>query len=322
MDHSAQHGASDMVNRVTSHDDARLPSRRAPWPWFVARLTSWETGRVRPLSQPEVAPAPAPLAGTLERWAWDYLAIVAIEDKFTLDPPPAARETSAPPRPQLRPARPMSVPARRSKTPGREALRAPLPRARLLATFLQHELQAAELMCWAILAFPEAPAAFHRGLATIARDEVRHMNLYRSHMRRLGHGMGDFPRRDWFWERVPSAQTPAQFVATLGIGLEGGNIDHARRFAAQFRAVGDHEGATLQEQIFEEEIPHVRFAFHWFEEWTGARDFQSWLAHLTPPLSPVLMRGDPIERAGRQRSGFSDPFLDELSRWHDRGSGY
>src|SRR5262249_50768073 len=151
-------------------------------------------------------------------------------------------------------------------------------------TFLHHELQAAELMAWAILAFPETPLAFRRGLVGIFADEVRHMGLYARHLERLGHAYGDFPVRDWFWERVPRAATAAHFVAVLGIGFEGGNLDHARRFAERFRAAGDEEGAALQERVCAEEIAHVRFAVRWFGELTGARpDFERWARHLPAP---------------------------------------
>ncbi len=57
------------------------------------------------------------------------------------------------------------------------------------------------------------------------------------------------------------------FVAALGIGLEGANLDHTARFAERFRAVGDEAGAALQERICAEEVPHVRFAASWFARW-------------------------------------------------------
>jgi hypothetical protein len=122
--------------------------------------------------------------------------------------------------------RPASLSAARAKakTPGPEALRAPERRARIAHTFLHHELQAAELMCWAILAFPRSPEKFRLGLAKIACDEVRHMGMYADYLASLGFAFGDFPVRDWFWERVPSAETPAHFVATMGMGFEGNLI--------------------------------------------------------------------------------------------------
>src|SRR4051812_17966955 len=138
---------------------------------------------------------------------------------------------------------PELVAARRGeRTPKQEALEQPHYRARTLHTFLHHELQAAELMCWAILAFPAAPPSFRSGLAKIARDEVRHMRMYRDYLVTLGHAFGDFPVRDWFWERVPASKTPAHFVATLGMGFEGGNLDHTARFRDRFRASGDRRG--------------------------------------------------------------------------------
>ena len=81
-------------------------------------------------------------------------------------------------------------------------------------------IQAAELMAWAILAYPDTPLAFRDGLLKIALDEVRHMRLYRAHIERLGYRVGDFAVRDWFWMRVPTCPDPASFVAVMGLGLE------------------------------------------------------------------------------------------------------
>jgi uncharacterized ferritin-like protein (DUF455 family) len=245
------------------------------------------------------------------------LSATTLAAKFDLPEAPRALESNGPFRAGARPGRPPELVLSRSrrKTPGPEAMKSPVRRAELVHTFLHHELQAAELFCWAILAFPQAPETFRRGLAKIARDEVRHMNLYREHLAELGHAFGDFPVRDWFWERVPTVRNPIEFVATLGMGFEGGNLDHTKRFADCFRAIGDETGARIEETIFEEETAHVRFAIHWFREWTGCCDFRTWMRHLPPPLSPTVMKGQPLERAGRLRSGFDESFVADLAAW-------
>jgi uncharacterized ferritin-like protein (DUF455 family) len=265
----------------------------------------------------------APASGTLEAWAYAYLTTTDLEAKFNLGRPPDSMELGPPSRANARPGRPAELIAAQSrrKTPGREALRTAARRAELVHTFLHHELQAAELFCWAILAYPEAPTPFRRGLAAIARDEVRHMTMYQGYLGRLGYTFGDWPVRDWFWERVPAAQTPVAFVATLGIGFEGGNLDHTKRFAGRLRDIGDKKGAELEEVIFEEEIAHVRFAQNWFRRWTGASEFGVWARHLPPPLSPMLMKGDPMEWTGRMRSGLSEQFVAHLAAWPTRLDG-
>lgn len=259
----------------------------------------------------------APASGTLEDWALAYLSAKDLPAKFELGEPPREVEASAICRATARPGRPPELIAAcsRRKTPGPEAMKSPTRRAELIHTFLHHELQAAELFCWAIVAFPETPESFRRGLAKIARDEVRHMGLYRDHLAGLGRAFGDFPVRDWFWQRVPTVKSPLEFVATLGMGFEGGNLDHTKRFADCFRSIGDEAGARLQETIFEEEMSHVRFAVRWFREWTGRCDFSTWMRHLPPPLSPTLMKGQPLERTGRLRCGFSESFLADLAAW-------
>jgi uncharacterized ferritin-like protein (DUF455 family) len=261
------------------------------------------------------------MSDSVEAWAAGYVRSTDLALKLDERAPPTRFEPSFTPLRIERPGRPreLVVTDASPKSPGREALRAPDKRARVLHTFLHHELQAAELMCWAILAFADAPLAFRRGLLAIARDEIRHMNLYRARIEALGAAVGDFPVRDWFWQRVPASTSPAHFVATLGVGFEGANLDHAARFAARFRAVDDEASARLQERVADEEIAHVRFAGAWFKKLTSAGDgapsFDAWRAHLTPPLSPILMRGNPIERGARRAAGLDDAFCDELEAW-------
>jgi uncharacterized ferritin-like protein (DUF455 family) len=192
-------------------------------------------------------------------------------------------------------------------------------RARAMHTFFHHELQAAELMLWALLAFPEdethAPRAFRSGLLRIALDEIRHMNLYNAEIARLGHRVGDFVVRDWFWERVPSVTSPASFVAVMGLGLESANLEHSAAYADRFREVGDLACARVQEIVGLEEIAHVRFGARWFATFTGAIEFDAWRAHLPAPLSPLFMRGENLAREARQRAGQPDNFLNQLEAW-------
>ncbi len=250
----------------------------------------------------------------MERWAWDYVHADTLAAKLAPPPRPQRWEASPPPRPAIRPGRPAELESleRPPKTPRPGALVDPAKRAQLVHTFFHHELQAAELMCWALLAFPDTPRAFRRGLTAITLDEVRHMRLYAEHLERLGHAIGDFGVRDWFWERVPSVRGPAGFVALLGVGFEGANLDHTERFARLFREVGDEEGARIQELVGQEEEPHVRFAIHWFERFAGGLEWARWLAHLPAPLTPIVMRGKPVVRAARRRVGMSETFIDAL----------
>lgn len=258
-----------------------------------------------------------PEPDTVEGWAWRYIDACTLTHKLAPPSRPARFEESPPARRMEAPGRPPELVAleRPEKTPRPGALVDPKRRAQLLHTFFHHELQAAELMCWALLAFPDTPPAFRRGLLRICDDEIRHMGLYAAHLERLGHPVGSFGVRDWFWERVPSATTPLDFVALLGVGFEGANLDHSARFARHFREVGDEEGARLQEQVGLEEIPHVRFAVRWFEEWAGPLRMERWLENLPAPLTPIVMRGRPMNREARLRAGMSEAFLDGLDAY-------
>jgi uncharacterized ferritin-like protein (DUF455 family) len=216
--------------------------------------------------------------GSLERWANDYVLSTSLAHKLAPPSPPTLVLDHCAAVRLARPGRPVELrlATEKTKTPRSGALRDPKKRAELLHTFLHHELQAAELMCWAVLAFPETPRAFKRGLIGICSDEIRHMQVYAAHIETLGCKVGDFPVRDWFWSRVPHASSPSAFLAVMGLGFEAGNLDHTQRFAERFRAVGDDAGAKLQELVAHEEISHVAFAAHWFRVFEGELSFERW----------------------------------------------
>lgn len=258
----------------------------------------------------------APAASNLDEWARAYVESTSLSYKCAPPNPPDAWAQN-PVAMDLRPGRPQELRVTtdkpRSVTLG--AMKDPKARARLIHKFWHHELQAAELMAWGVLRFVDTPEEFRRGLVRIMRDEIRHMRLYEEHLARLGYAVGDFPVRDWFWERVASTQSPVSFVALLGMGLEGANLEHTARFAGWFRTVGDELGAEAQEQIGREEVAHVRFATRWFRTWTGDVNFETWCRELPPPLTPVLLRGKTLRRDLREKAEMPGEFLDRLSAW-------
>lgn len=266
----------------------------------------------------------APPPGSLEHWAYAYVLSTSLEEKLSPGDPPEARAAQGSPIRLERPGRPsaLAVSWAKYKAPkSAHALSSSVRRAQLLHTFWHHELQAAELLCWAVLAFPDTPPAFTRGLIQICRDEIRHMGMYRAELQRLGHDIGAFPVRDWFWERAPAAQTAAQFLALMGLGFEAGNLDHSQRFERLFEAAGDPAAARLLHVVGEEEVAHVAFAAHWFARLGGGLEFESWRRALPPPLSPMVMRGKPLCRERRRRAGLDDLFLDRLEAWQPASPG-
>src|SRR5688572_9177050 len=94
-----------------------------------------------------------PTMGTLERWAFDYLVTDELDHKLMPMPVPGARCAQRHAQCTLRPGRPgeLRLTWDKYKAPrSAHALSDARKRAHLLHTFFHHELQAAELMCWAV----------------------------------------------------------------------------------------------------------------------------------------------------------------------------
>ena len=139
--------------------------------------------RGSPLKTADNREEPPPPEGTVERWCWDLIHADEL-DRKRLPSPEAIFETSPNPRRISRPGRSASleIVKRSPRTPSSAALRRTEVRAALVHTFLHHEVQAAELFAWAVLAFPETPQRFREGLVRLACEELEHAGLYEEHL--------------------------------------------------------------------------------------------------------------------------------------------
>jgi uncharacterized ferritin-like protein (DUF455 family) len=213
-----------------------------------------------------------------------------------------------------RPANLGIVPGRVARVPPIAGMPDPAQRVRILHALANHELQAIELFAWALLAFPDAPVAFRRGLIAIVADEQRHLALYESRLAAHGTAFGDHPVTGHFWNKLDALATPLQFVCVMGLTFENANLDFAGDYAVAARACGDVETAVALERVHEDEIAHVHFGWTWMRKLSGDADaWTTYNAQVQPPLGPHRARGARFDRASRERAGIEEAFIDKLA---------
>jgi len=251
--------------------------------------------------------------------AYAERVVISAELADKLAPPPEGLEL-ADALPALRiagPGRPATlaiVPVKRGVVPPVEGMRDPSQRARILHALANHELQAIELFAWALLAYPDAPLAFRRGLVAILADEQRHFGFYTQRLAAFGTQFGDHPVTGHFWNKLDHLETPLHFICAMGLTFENANLDFANDYALAARACGDTETARVLEQVHTDEIAHVHFAYAWLRRLAPDEDpWAAYLAHTRPPLGPRRARGKNYDADARRRAGFSPDFIARLA---------
>jgi uncharacterized ferritin-like protein (DUF455 family) len=257
----------------------------------------------------------------LRAFAERILFATTLEEKLAAPEGELADETPGPA--MVAPAMPGRPAGLRFKPAGREA-KADIPglhelereheRGRLLHFFANHELLATELMALVLLRFPDAPAAFRRGVLRTLRDEQEHTRLYLARMGTCGVRFGDLPVSGYFWRAVANMESPMDYVAGLSLTFEQANLDFARHFAQGFTAVGDATTGQLLERIYRDEIAHVAYGLKWFRRWKNPTesDWDAFCRQLKFPLSPQRAKGVMLNVAGRRAAGFDADFIAEL----------
>jgi uncharacterized ferritin-like protein (DUF455 family) len=235
-----------------------------------------------------------------------------------VDPPPAPERIAAP----GRPAELAIASHRKVRVPPIAGMRDPDQRARILHALANHELQAIELFAWALLAFPDAPAGFRRGLLAILADEQRHCQLYLERLAAHGVRFGDHPVTGHFWNKLEDYATPLAFVCAMGLTFENANLDFAGEYAAAAREAGDDATAEVLAVVHADEVRHVAFAWRWLR--ALAPDGDPWATYLDAvhfPLGPARARGRTFDRSAREAAGIDAAFIDQLEASAPRRPG-
>jgi uncharacterized ferritin-like protein (DUF455 family) len=198
--------------------------------------------------------------------------------------------------------------------PGTKNLEQESERGRLLHFFANHELLATELMALVLLRFPDAPAAFRKGVLQTLKDEQEHTQLYLARMNECGVHFGELPVSGYFWRSVSVMENPMDYVSSLCLTFEQANLDFARHYAQGFATVGDDATAKLLEKIYRDEIGHVAYGLKWFRRWKnpGEGDWEAFCRQLKFPLSPQRAKGITLNVEGRRAAGLDAAFIAEL----------
>jgi uncharacterized ferritin-like protein (DUF455 family) len=202
----------------------------------------------------------------------------------------------------------------RDSFPGTKNLEQEPERGRLLHFFANHELLATELMALVLLKFPDAPAAFRKGVLQTLKDEQEHTQLYLRRMKECGVHFGELPVSGYFWRSVSMMENPMDYVSSLCLTFEQANLDFARHFAQGFATVGDDATAKLLEKIYRDEIGHVAYGLKWFRRWKNPNesDWEAFCRQLKFPLSPQRAKGITLNVEGRRAAGLDAQFIAEL----------
>ena len=240
-------------------------------------------------------------------------------EKKLAPPPEGLTDDDAGPAERIeRPTRPpdlVIVPGPRAKTPSIEGMPDPAQRVRILHAFANHELQAIELFAYALLAFPDTPPSFRRGLLRILGEEQLHCRLYVDRLAAFGARFGDHPVSGYFWSKARDLTTPLRFVCAMALTFESANLDHALDHVEAARAIGDEETAAIIQRVHDDELGHVKFGWHWLGRWK--REDQSMLEayaeNVVWPLRPALARGPNFRAESRRAAGLDEEFVRALA---------
>lgn len=235
-----------------------------------------------------------------------------------LAPAPAGLtdENPGPPLRILEPGRPPNLRFASVEVPSIEGFHDPAQRRRILHALANHEFQAAELFAWALLAFPDAPRDFRRGLLEILDDEQRHTRMYIARLEDAGARFGDYPVNGYFWGKVEAITSPLRFLCAMSLTFENANLDHTTEYTEAARRAGDAKTAAVIERVHLDEIEHVRFGWTWLQVFKG-EDESAWDAYqsnLTWPLRPAKARGKTFRREGREAAGLDADFIRRLEQ--------
>jgi len=191
-------------------------------------------------------------------------------------------------------------------------------RAICLHRFAGHELLAVEIMAYTLLAFPDAPKTFRRGLAHTLKEEQEHVRLYVTRLGELNVNFGDLPLYRHFWKHTPYIKSPLDYVCMMSLTFEMANLDFAPIYGSSFEKHGDRRSAELMSKILSDEINHVGFGWNWLKrlKTPDQTEWSAWETTLASTLlTPKRAKGFYVHEQPREQAGIPQEWIAKLSKF-------
>lgn len=254
----------------------------------------------------------------IREWAVRILSTDHLDDKL-FKPELLTDEEPGPPIIFKEPCRPQNMGFNRrskeEKLPPFQDLHQEDKRAICLHRFAGHELLAVEIMAYVLLAFPDAPKNFRKGVAHVLQEEQDHVSLYKERLKAMGVNFGDLPLYRHFWTHTPYITSPLHYVSMMSLTFEMANLDFAPIYGKTFAHVGDQASAELMATILKDEISHVRFGWQWLKNLKNQNEseWDTWEKILkTTLLTPKRAKGFYLHPEHREKAGVSQEFISNL----------
>ncbi len=255
----------------------------------------------------------------IRNWCIQILGGTTLEDKL-LDPPLLTDLTPGPPILWDTPSRPLNMGfkmhSRKEKLPPFHEHNTQDKRAICLHRFAGHELLAVEIMAYTLLAFPEAPKHFRKGLANTLKEEQGHVKLYMDRLAQFGVTFGDMPLYRHFWAHTPFITSPLQYVSMMSLTFEMANLDFAPIYGKSFARHGDELSAQLMQQILEDEVKHVSFGMQWLKKMKDPQEseWDCFQKNSPQPFTLKRSRGFNLFEEHRRKAGIPEDWIEAMKK--------
>jgi len=212
---------------------------------------------------------------------------------------------------------------KKTKFPKVSNFKDPYNRAKAIAFFANHELEAIEMMCAAIIKFGDQvkPCDFEKiskGIVSSVCDEQKHLKMYLSRLQDFGYGLDDFSLNDFFWKQFGGMKSFDDFFSLMALTFEAANLDFCLFYEKVFYEVGDDQSAMIMREIYNDELSHVRLGVHWLNKWRESDSLWNYyVSHLPQNISPERSKGIDFNLESREMVGLDKGFIENLIHFDD-----
>ena len=212
-----------------------------------------------------------------------------------------------------RPERPLLVDPRKLQ---RRSIATETGCLRLLHAFAHIEFNAINIALDAVYRFRDMPAQFVDDWLLVASEEARHFQLLQAELCRRGSGYGAFRAHRGLWDMVCKTRHDALHrMALVPRVMEARGLDVTPAMIAKFRQVQDEGAVAILQQIYRDEIGHVRIGNHWYRYLCDQRgvDAEITFRELLDRYMGGKLRG-PFNWPARIEAGFETSELTDLEQ--------